>query len=124
MPADYITTLDPVHAWLKITDDDICNSELFEGHGPVFLKWPPHLWRDWSKGIPNEAVDKNAYHVKYLAEIMRAEGRWIGPPLRLWEGAPDQVEDGNHRYRAVQYLRDRLGISIEVPVDEHRVPRP
>ena len=83
MATDYITTLDPVHVRLKVTDEDIANAEPFEGHGPDFLGWPDHLWKDRSTGIPNEEVEKNAYHVKFLAERMRTEGRWIGPALRL-----------------------------------------
>jgi hypothetical protein len=87
------------------------------------LRWPDHLWRDKAKGIPNEEIEKNAYHIRYLADIMREKSQWIGHPLRLWEG-DTHVNEGNHRYRAVKFLRVAQGIEIEVPIDPIRVARP
>src|SRR4051812_19427872 len=122
MQRDYITTMDPEQR-LGITDEHIRSARPFEGHGPDYLSWPDHLWKDKSRGVPNEEIEKNAYHILYLADIMRREGRWIGPPLRLWDG-DTLVNEGNHRFRAVKFLRAVHGVEIEVPIDPERVPRP
>jgi hypothetical protein len=121
---DYVGSFDASDGWVKITDDDISRAVRFDGHAPEYLSWPDRLWADIAIGRPCLDLGKNAYHVLYLADAMRRAGKWIGPPLVLWDeshpGGRARIADGNHRYRAVQYLRDRHGLDIHVPVNPRR----
>ena len=54
---------------------------------------------------------KNAWHVRYLSEVMRAKG-WIGGAFKV--NGHRHCWDGNHRIRAAKYLL-ALGITVEIP---------
>ncbi len=88
--------------WL--TDAQIANAKHFAG------------WHENYTGNPtwcHEHPEKNAYHVRRLAEAMEQSGKWIGSPARLIEKPYRHAGDGNHRIRAVRWLASR-GITIEI----------
>jgi hypothetical protein len=118
---DYVTTMDPYRGGLKITNQDIFRAVPFPEHGPEYLRWPDHLWKDRTMGVPDHDIGHNAWHIKYLAEQMIEASGWIGNPLQLYECAKC-VCDGNHRYRAVQYLREVQCIVIEPDIQPGLYP--
>ncbi len=107
--------MDFLRGGLKISDEDITRAVHFDGYGPEYLNWPDHLWKDRPNGIPDHDIGHNAWHIKRLAEAMRRAGQWVGEPLQLYD-CGKCVREGNHRYRAVQYLRDVLQITIRPEV--------
>jgi hypothetical protein len=90
---------------IPITDEMIEAATPFEGWQPEFLKWDESLWY-----LPST----NAYHIKYLAEIMLKAGGWVGPPIEVKSNC--RLRDGSHRLRATQYLLRQHGHSIRLPV--------
>lgn len=94
--------------YCPITDEEIENSKPFSEHTEKFQKWSNDLWDK----------PRNAYHIKYLADIMEKCG-WIGPPAKIWCGPyrSGQVCDGNHRIRACQYLLRKKHIVIEIRIE-------
>jgi hypothetical protein len=103
----------PVFGRVPITDTMIEEAQPFEGWNLDFLSWPKHLWNDSANGVPCEDPNKNAYHIKYLADCMLKAGRWVGDKLTLYKDG--SVYDGSHRLRAAQYLKSK-GIDIQIPV--------
>src|SRR5512147_1133327 len=81
-----------------------------------FEQWNPHYTNNpaWSHTDPAT----NAYHVKYLAEKMLEFREWMGPPAIVTHHHNHKLTDGNHRVRAVQYLENKYGIRIHVPIEE------
>lgn len=82
-----------------ITDDDIKTSQKPTNYtsGPF---WSQYRSSDERCGL----IDKNthAFHIKKLASIMEKQNGWIGSFDLNKGGNPD----GNHRVRAVKYLRN------------------
>lgn len=107
-----ISTMDPIHGGIKVTDTDITKSLAFTGHCGEYLKWPEELWVKPGH-IPDENVARNAYHVLYFVNVMREKLLWIGTPIQIYS-CWRHIRDGNHRYRATQYLWDTLGVSVSL----------
>jgi hypothetical protein len=102
-----ISNYDPVHGRVPITDDMISSAKPFKGWCEEFLNWA-------TPDRPCEDPDKNAYHIKWLAQCMQEEHSWIGKPLVLYYMSAS-VFDGSHRLRGAQYLKSK-GIDIIIPV--------
>jgi hypothetical protein len=87
-----------------MTDEQIANAEEPIGYNPDYHKWPEGSWDDWRF---------HAYHIRHCASAMKAADKWVGSPAFLYKNG--QV-NGNHRLRAVGFLKRMLGIEIIVPV--------
>ena len=98
--------------YCPITDKEIDSALPFIEHDAEFSIWG-HL-----TGSPNWDKSKNAYHIKYLADIMEKKG-WIGPPAQIWIGPyrEGQPLSGNHRIRAIKYLKKIKNITIPMKIE-------
>ena len=105
LPHRYFTLFD-IGQWFEITNEDIKKAILFRGYQRDEIKWDNGKWLriDWSK-------ERNAFYIRYLADTMEYQKQWIGPPP---EFSGTRATDGNHRLRAVEYLKSKE-INIEVP---------
>ena len=93
--------------WL--TDAEISESQWFPGHVADYTANPC-----WCHKHPA----KNAYHVRYLAEAMVANGGvWIGDPAIIKLSAQHKLVSGNHRVRGVGWLAQTRGVAVRVPVE-------
>ncbi len=95
--------------YCPVTDDDIENAKPFPEHSNEFSIWGHRT------GEPDFDKNRNAYHIKYLADLMEQNG-WIGEPAKIFVGPEreNQPYDGNHRLRACKYLLRKKGIKITV----------
>lgn len=100
------------NGYCPITDEEIEKSEPFVEHSDQFSGWGHRT------GVPDFDRKRNAYHIRYLADLMEEKG-WIGPPIKLWVGPyrENQPLDGNHRIRACKYLFRKKGIVIKMEVE-------
>jgi hypothetical protein len=112
-PEDFISNYDADGRSMRITDEMIDQAQPFEGHEEEFLDWPEALWKDPRKRIPCEDPEKNAYHIRYLADVMAATGGWVGDRLEPYREGP-YVQSGSHRLRAAKFLAAR-GVRIKIP---------
>lgn len=119
---DFVSNYDVEGGTIPITDERIKMSQPFEGHHPEFLKWPDCLWRDRGADVPCSDPDKNAYHIRFLAETMQVAEKWIGCPLAPYKTGR-RVQDGSHRLRAAKYLRSK-GMTLEIPFNRSDKPYP
>jgi len=92
-----------------ITDEQIEQSKLFDGWHSDYSSNPT-----WS----HTNLNKNAYHIKYLAEVMLEKKVWIGLPIDYIINDNHKVNDGNHRLRAVQYLKRKYNLEIDIPINK------
>jgi hypothetical protein len=96
---------------VRLCDEQIAIAMPFIGHQPEFLKWPEKLWHNPAKNVPCLDPAKNAWHVRYLSELMRVSG-WVGDPFVV--NLENHCWGGNHRVRAAKYLL-ALGIFVGIP---------
>ena len=94
----------------RLTDAQILSAERPDGYDADYMKWPDGAYARWGF---------HAYHCRQLIGAIRAARAWVGPPLLLYD---DGQVDGNHRLRAVLYLRGQ-GMVITVPVRFASPPR-
>jgi len=99
-----------------ISDEVIDKATPFKDHTPEYLKWPEKYWV--TSKVPDQDIDRNAWHVKYLAAKMIIAGnKWIGSPLLLFPCLL-HIRDGNHRFRAFRWLQSK---NIQIEVGEIKV---
>ena len=122
----YFGNYDAVHGTIKLSDELISAARPFDGWHPEFLRWDRRLWKEPGR-VPCPDPEKNAYHVRYLAESMLEAGGWIA---RYDPASPDchhagalvieygkrVVRSGSHRLRAWRYLLTTRRIMFDVPL--------
>jgi hypothetical protein len=117
---DITCNYDPAAPIVPLIDEQIAIAMPFIGHEPKFLDWPKRLWRVPEHNVPCEDPAMNAYHVRYLSEIMRDRG-WIGGPFKV--NVHRHCWDANHRIRAAKYLL-AMGVIIDIPEPSVSVKNP
>jgi hypothetical protein len=99
-----LSNYDALFGSVPIMDSLIESAEPFDG-------WAIN-YKDWLK--INDCYDMvpehNAYHIRYLAATMLWHKEWIGRPLLVWKC--NCIQDGNHRYRAIEYLKPLIYIPV------------
>lgn len=123
----YYGNFDANFGTIRLSDEQIMTAQPFEGWHPEYLGWDRRLWENLAKGVPCHDPEKNAYHVRYLAESILHAGCWIG---RYDAASPDRhhagplvvqygtrgVRSGSHRLRAWRHLITTRGIMFDVPL--------
>ena len=98
-----------INSYLHITDAEIRDAEPFDG------------WHDDYTSNPSWSLDdraKNAWHVRYFADLMRTAGLWVGPPAIVDPTALHPLQDGNHRVRAAEFAKSEWGVVVKIPTVE------
>ena len=98
---------------LAIASSLIREAVKFDGWTEDYLSWPPEHWKDRVKGVPSHDPDKNAYHIRYLAEVMEQTGGWIGRELEARSSG--YLIEGHHRLRAAKFLYEEKSTIIAPP---------
>lgn len=89
-----------------IPDEIIDRAAPFEDHNPRYLQWPAKYWTIPGK-VPDHNIERNAWHVKYMAaQMILAGNKWISRPLSVFPCLL-HVQDGNHRFRAYKWLQSK-----------------
>lgn len=107
-----ISNYDSQYGTLPITDQMIRESVFFEGWHPDYLRWPR------INGAYDHIPEHQAFHIRYLAGEMLKLGRWLGEKPLLYSCGC--CMDGNHRLRAVQFLKPIMAIDIHPQIQDHQ----
>lgn len=100
----------------SITDEEIDEAKPFSDHQAKFVDWAKWYWETEEGKKAKMPVAENAWHIKYLAGIMISNNGWVGDDVPKLSITDDGfvTPHGNHRIRALQWLRrKKIRLDIE-----------